>query len=66
MLQHPDGTRELFAKPDDRWELNEVADRCAAIADELQQELLQLAQSIRSGRPTDLPPLPEALAVGVA
>ena len=30
---------ELYAKPDDRWEANEVADRCADVVDELLAEL---------------------------
>jgi hypothetical protein len=28
-------TIELYAKPDDRWEANEVADRCPGVVDEM-------------------------------
>jgi hypothetical protein len=34
-------TRTLFAKPDDRWEVNDVAKRCPQIVDELEKALLR-------------------------
>jgi hypothetical protein len=43
VASHPHGGGErparLFAKPDDYFELSDVADRCAAVADELEQAL---------------------------
>ncbi len=48
---------ELFAKPDDRWEINEVSDRrpeLRSIAEAAREEFLAAA---RSGRGAELPPL---------
>lgn len=61
LLHHPDGSRELFAKPDDRWEVNEVSQRCEHVAHELEAALEQFQQAVQTGRPADLPPLPEQL-----
>lgn len=41
---------ELYAKPDDRWEANEIADRCV----EETAELLAAAERYRSGEPLNL------------
>jgi arylsulfatase A-like enzyme len=50
--------RELYVKPDDRWEVNDVADRCADITTQLIDVL--------ATPPTDSPaPLAEALVTGV-
>jgi arylsulfatase A-like enzyme len=35
------GRAELFAKPDDRWEVNDVADRCPTVVDLLRDALVQ-------------------------
>lgn len=49
---------ELFAKPDDRWEVNELARRCPEVVEQLDT----LADSIRScTSPANLPPLSETL-----
>jgi len=61
LLLHPDGSRELFAKPDDRWEVNEVSQRCDDVANELERALEQFQQTVPAGRPADLAPLPELL-----
>jgi hypothetical protein len=54
--------RKLFAKPDDRWEVNEVASRCGEIV----EQLIAAADSYRSaaaaGTLASLPPLPAALS----
>jgi len=57
---------ELFAKPDDRWEVNEVADRCREIAEELSQALDDYEQRALAGIPErELTPLDSALAEGL-
>ena len=61
LYRHPDSKRELFAKPDDRWEANEVADRCQETADELEAFLDEFQQAARSGEPARLTPLPKVL-----
>jgi hypothetical protein len=61
LLRSPEGTRELFAKPDDRWEANEVSDRCQSIVDDLERVLDEFQHCAEAGRPQDLPPLPETL-----
>lgn len=51
---------ELFVKPDDRWEMNNVASRCQAIVDGMTQAAVELEHAIQSGA-TQLPPLAEEL-----
>ena len=60
-LQQP----ALFAKPDDRWEVNNVADRCPEVVECLQDALLQFEQALRSGSTRDLPPLSDVLLHGL-
>ncbi|MGE3778656.1 MAG: sulfatase-like hydrolase/transferase [Pirellulaceae bacterium] len=48
----------LYAKPDDRWEVNEVADRCAPVVEAATQTLLAAEQWLErncAGHPPDLP-----------
>ena len=52
---------ELFAKPDDRWEMNEVASRCGHEVELLAAALDQFELAARSGKLAELPPLPELL-----
>lgn len=51
---------ELFAKPDDRFEVNEVADRCTDEVGQLQEALTDFEQACRTGADS-LPPLPDSL-----
>ena len=54
------GTKlELYAKPDDRWEVNEVADRCAEIAAAAAEVL---ASVDREGDASDMESIDELLA----
>jgi arylsulfatase A-like enzyme len=53
--------RELFAKPDDRWEVNEVSSRCGDIAEQLAAAADQFQQAAAAGTLASLPPLAEAL-----
>lgn len=56
---------ELYVKPDDRWEVNNVADRCPEVADALKQAFQQTGQHLQTGQLADLPPLEEILRVGI-
>jgi arylsulfatase A-like enzyme len=58
-------TPELFRKPDDRWEVNEVSDRCAEVVELLRESLGQYQEVVLSSRSTQLPPIPEILASGI-
>ena len=55
------GTAELYAKPDDRWEVNDVATRCGAEAESLAQALDETLAAARSGTLDRLPPLDDSL-----
>jgi arylsulfatase A-like enzyme len=56
---------ELFAKPDDRWEVNDVADRCQEVVECLRDAVSQFEQTLHSGHIADLPPLSEVLVSGL-
>jgi len=58
-------TAELFAKPDDRWEVNNVANRCQEVAEKLDEEVERFEQHLQSGTLDDLPPLNEILLSGL-
>jgi hypothetical protein len=61
-VQSADGPqRELFAKPDDRWETNEVASRCGEAAEQLAARLDEFESLARGGRLAEFPPLAELL-----
>ena len=53
--------RELFAKPDDRWEVNEVASRGGEAVDLLVESIDRFLAAAESGTLHELPPLPEPL-----
>lgn len=57
--------RRLYAKPDDRWEMNEVSDRCRDVPDLLTQALVDVEQSHQQSPPLLLPPLPDVLLNGL-
>lgn len=52
---------ELFAKPDDRWEANEVSSLCGEVSALLAAELDQFEQTARAGQLAELAPPPELL-----
>ncbi len=56
---------ELFAKPDDRCEVNNVASRCQDVVEGLQDALMQYELSLPAGRTSDLPPLGHVLLNGL-
>jgi arylsulfatase A-like enzyme len=55
---------ELFVKPDDRWEVNDVADRAGSVVEMLQKALLEYQQALLAGRLAQLSPLEEILLTG--
>jgi hypothetical protein len=56
---------ELFTKPDDRCEVNNVAVRCQDVVECLLDALAQYEQTVQHGRVLDLPPLSEVLLRGL-
>jgi hypothetical protein len=64
LLRSAEG-EELFVKPDDRWDANNVAARCPEVVECLLDALAQLEQTLPAGRAADLPPLGEVLLSGL-
>ncbi len=56
---------ELFVKPDDRWEVNNVAVRCLEVVECLEDAASQYAQAIRAGVAAEVPPLSRVLLEGL-
>jgi arylsulfatase A-like enzyme len=56
---------ELYAKPADRFEVNNVATRCLDIVEDLQEARVLYEQTLHSGEIADLPPLDEVLLDGL-
>ena len=52
---------ELYAKPDDRWEINDVATRCPETFAALNSAQEELANQLAGEEPLELSPLDEAL-----
>jgi len=52
---------ELFAKPDDRWEANEVSSRCGDVVELLAAELNRFEAAAGKGSLSESPPLAELL-----
>ncbi len=55
---------ELFAKPDDWFEANEVSDRCREVPGEMEQAFRQFEEASRTTAATELPPLAGELMWG--
>ncbi len=51
LVRRQDGQRELFAKPDDRWEADEVANRCPEAVEQLDAALDEFQQATQSPHP---------------
>jgi arylsulfatase A-like enzyme len=58
-------TPELYAKPDDLWEVNDVAVRCPEVVDCLLDAADRFEQAIYSGNVAELPPLSDVLVDGL-
>jgi hypothetical protein len=56
---------ELFVKPDDRWEVNNVSTRCQEVVECLLDALAQYEQALQCGGIGDLPPLSDVLLRGL-
>jgi arylsulfatase A-like enzyme len=56
---------ELYAKPDDLWEVNNVANRCLEVVDCLLDAADRFEQAIYGGTLADLPPLSDVLVEGL-
>ena len=52
---------ELFVKPDDRWEANEVADRCPEVVEAMQSTLTAFIEAAQAKRLDQIAELPEIL-----
>ncbi|HRX80393.1 MAG TPA: sulfatase-like hydrolase/transferase [Pirellulaceae bacterium] len=57
-------TRSLFAKPDDRWEANEVADRCGDVPEQLAKLLDEYSERVNREKLVELAPLSRELVEG--
>jgi arylsulfatase A-like enzyme len=57
---------ELFVRPDDWFEVNEVSDRCPEIADSLAVELQKFEAACDSAEPAPLAKLPDELCTALA
>ncbi|MBN1589668.1 MAG: sulfatase-like hydrolase/transferase [Pirellulales bacterium] len=55
----------LYVKPDDRWEVNDVADRCSEVVEELQAAAGDFQSCLQSNRLDSLQPLGEILRNGL-
>jgi hypothetical protein len=70
-LQAADGTAtqtarvELFAKPDDWFEVNEVSDRCPEIALQLEATFAGFSEACHAGVPAEPAKLPTELMIGI-
>lgn len=58
-------TSRLFAKPDDRWEVNDVADRHADVTERLAESLADYVAQVPTAKLDGLPPLDEVLRFGI-
>lgn len=65
LVRRHDGRRELFAKPDDRWEANEVASRCQEAVEQLDAALDEFQRAAQSSQPAQLSPLSPLLLDGL-
>lgn len=63
-LRESPASAELFSKPDDRFEANEVSSLCPAIVDELLSAATQLERALVADDFTQIAPLPPALVEG--
>ena len=65
MLRRDDTNLELYVKPDDRWEVNNVAVRCTDIVDLLSETIDEYKLAAQTGCLNELRPLREVLIRGL-
>lgn len=58
-------TERLFAKPDDLWEVNDVADRHVDVAEQLAESLADYIVRLPNAKLDELPPLGDLLRYGI-
>lgn len=56
---------ELFVKPDDHWEVNNVAVRCQEVVECLGDAAIEYEQTVAAGQISDLPELRDVLVQGL-
>jgi arylsulfatase A-like enzyme len=61
----PDGRQELYVRPDDRWEANEVSTRCQEIAEELERVAAEFRAAAQLSQPSLLSQLSSHLLEGL-
>jgi len=66
LVRRQDGRHELFAKPDDRWEANEVANRCPEAVEQLVVAWNEFQQVAQSPQAAQFSPLAELLREGLS
>jgi arylsulfatase A-like enzyme len=65
VADQPPAAAQLYRKPDDFWEVNDVADRCADVVDALSQVVAELESPAATVQPAPSPVLDEVLVSGV-
>jgi len=65
LVRAQDGRHELYAKPDDRWEANEVASRCPDAVEQLTAALGGVHEAAQSTESVPLAPLSALLLEGL-
>jgi arylsulfatase A-like enzyme len=55
---------ELFVKPDDWFEINEVSDRCPEVVEKMQSALAEFTAACQTNSPAKLASLPDELLLG--
>jgi arylsulfatase A-like enzyme len=64
LVRRAEEQREVFAKPDDRWEVNEVANRCPEALEQLEKAWDEFREAAQSDLRAPLPPLSDLLREG--
>ncbi len=64
LRQDGDAPPELYVKPDDRWEFNEIANRCTSVVEELSQAIAQFEAAAQADNREQLPQLSDTLLQG--
>jgi len=64
LVRRHEGRHEVFAKPDDRWEVNEVANRCPEAMEQLEKAWNEFQQTAQTVPFKQLAQLPELLRNG--
>ncbi len=65
LRQESTGQPHLYAKPDDRWESNEISDRCQEVANQLAETLAWFEAAARADDRPRLAALPDVLREGL-